>query len=324
MEVENILAKNLTMAGENAAYDAACKRLLANKIILAWIMKSCIKEYNHLEVNEIADRYIEGNPQIGKTALHPDESEQIRGSNTEDSTISEGTVTYDIRFLAIVPNTGETISLIINVEAQNDFYPGYPIIKRGIYYCSRMISSQYGVEFTNSHYENIKKVYSIWVCANPPQKRKNTINRYFIKEENLVGSAKEETENYDLITAVVICLGHSEDDEYAGVLKLLDVLLSSEKAPEEKKQILQDDFDIKMTRTLESEVQSMCNLSKGIEEKGIQKGLQEGRQAGMIDGILVSVKNLMDSMGWSAEQAMNVLKVSKEDQEKYSVLLKKQ
>ena len=183
-----------------------------------------------------------------------------------------------------------------------------------------MISSQYGVEFTNSHYENIKKVYSIWVCANPPQKRKNTINRYFIKEENLVGSAKEETENYDLITAVVICLGHSEDDEYAGVLKLLDVLLSSEKAPEEKKQILQNDFDIKMTRTLESEVQSMCNLSKGIEEKGIQKG----RQAGMIDGILVSVKNLMDSMGWSAEQAMKVLKISKEDQEKYSALLKKQ
>ena len=72
----------------------------------------------------------------------------------------------------------------------------------------------------------------------------------------------------------------------------------------------------------------MCNLSKGIEEKGIQKGLQkglqEGRQAGMIDEILVSVKNLMDSMGWSAEQAMNVLKVSKEDQEKYSALLKKQ
>ena len=69
MEVENILAKNLTMARENAAYDAACKRLLANKIILAWIMKSCIKEYNYLEVNEIADQYIEGNPQIGKNSI---------------------------------------------------------------------------------------------------------------------------------------------------------------------------------------------------------------------------------------------------------------
>ena len=56
------------------------------------------------------------------------------------------------------------IALIINVEAQNDFYPGYPLIKRGIYYCCRMISSQYGREFTGPHYEKIKKVYSIWIC----------------------------------------------------------------------------------------------------------------------------------------------------------------
>lgn len=67
-----------------------------------------------------------------------------------------------------------------------------------------------------------------------------------------------------------------------------------------------------MTRTLESEVQSMCNLSKGIEEKGRK------------EGIISSVKNLMDTMDWSAEQAMKALKVSKEDQEKYLVMLKKQ
>lgn len=30
MEVENTLAKNITAAGEKAAYDAACKKLLAN------------------------------------------------------------------------------------------------------------------------------------------------------------------------------------------------------------------------------------------------------------------------------------------------------
>lgn len=33
-----------------------------------------------------------------------------------------------------------------------------------------------------------------------------------------------------------------------------------------------------MTQKLESEVSLMCNLSKGVEEKGIQKGRQEGRQ----------------------------------------------
>lgn len=65
----------------------------------------------------------------------------IYSGATEDSTMTEGTVTFDIRFRAIIPHNGETVTLIINVEAQNNFYPGYPLIKRGIYYCYRMISA---------------------------------------------------------------------------------------------------------------------------------------------------------------------------------------
>ena len=163
MEVENILAKNITAAGEKAAYDACCKRLLANKIILAWIMKSCLEEYKDYDVQTIAEKYIEGDPQISAISVNPDE-EQIQGSSTEDVTIQEGTITYDIRFFAIVPISGEFVRLILNCEAQNNFYPGYPLLKRGIFYCSRMISAQYGKEFTDSHYESIRKVYSIWVC----------------------------------------------------------------------------------------------------------------------------------------------------------------
>lgn len=98
---------------------------------------------------------------------------------------------------------------------------------------------------------------------------------------------------------------HSGDDNYAGILKLLDVLLSSEKQPEEKKQILQDDFGIKMTKTLESEVQDLCNLSKGVEEKGIAIGIELEREA----GTLRSIKNLMDTLKLTAEQAMAALKV---------------
>ena len=57
MKVENILAKNITAAGDRADYDAACKRLLANKVILAWIMKSCLEEFRNFAVDEIADHY---------------------------------------------------------------------------------------------------------------------------------------------------------------------------------------------------------------------------------------------------------------------------
>ena len=47
---------------DKVRYDAACKRLLSEKIILAWIMKSCLEEYRDYDVKEIARRYIEGEP----------------------------------------------------------------------------------------------------------------------------------------------------------------------------------------------------------------------------------------------------------------------
>ena len=50
----------------------------------------------------------------------------------------------------------------------------------------------------------------------------------------------------------------------------------------------------------------MCNLSKGVEEKGIQKGIEKGIE----QGLLLSIKNLMETMGWSVEQAMEGLKNS--------------
>ena len=48
MNIHTTIAKNIRMADEKASYDAACKRLLSEKIILAWIMKNCLEEYNSL------------------------------------------------------------------------------------------------------------------------------------------------------------------------------------------------------------------------------------------------------------------------------------
>ena len=64
-----------------------------------------------------------------------------------------------------------------------------------------------------------------------------------------------------------------------------------------------------MTETLEAEVQAMCNLSQGVEEKGRIRGRAEGRA----EGLLASIRALMSSMGWSAEQAMEALKLPETD-----------
>ena len=318
MEVNTPIADDIRITDQNAQYDAACRQLLSEKIILAWIMKSCLEEYRDCDVKEIAEKYIEGEPQVGEVAVMPGETNttKIRGISNENTIMGEGRITYDIRYVALAPATDDMIQLIINVEAQGKLNTGYPMTKRAIYHCSRMISAQYGTEFIHSEYQKIKKVYSIFVCMAPPQKRQNSITRYRLMEENLIGNVKEPVQNYDLLSVVILCLGGPDDENYDGVLKLLGVLLSPEAGIAEKRRVLQDDFDIPMTETLESEVQTMCNLSQGVIALGIEKGKAEG--------LLDAIRNLMASMGWSAEQAMDALRIPSGDRPKYAGLLQKQ
>ena len=48
--------------------------------------------------------------------------------------MSEGTITYDVRFYDYAPGTKKPIRLIINVESQLNYNAGYPLLKRAIFY----------------------------------------------------------------------------------------------------------------------------------------------------------------------------------------------
>ena len=77
-----------------------------------------------------------------------------------------------------------------------------------------------------------------------------------------------------------------------------------------------------MTQKLEQEVSVMCNLSKGVMEKSMKKGMEKGRAEGRAEGAaentLASIKNLMETMDLSIEQAMAALKVPEVDRPKYA------
>ena len=133
MEQETLAAQAIETVGTDPRYDESVKRLLANKSILAVILKECVPEFKHCTTREIAEQYIEGEPQIGEVGIAPDE----------------------------INRSGEVIH---------------------------------------------------------------------------------------------------------GLLKFLEVLLSDEKTAAAKKTILQNEFDVPMTQTLETEVYQMCNLSQGAIE----------------------------------------------------------
>ena len=81
----------------------------------------------------------------------------------------------------------------------------------------------------------------------------------------------------------------------------------------------------------------MCNLSKGVEKRGIRKGIIQGREEGLKEGReegikvghkkgreeekLNSIRSLMKKLNLTLEQAMDVLDVPKSEQEKYAHML---
>ena len=343
---ENDVAQALKVTDGSAAHDATAKRLIANKAILAYILKYTTDEFADTPLKEIP-RYIEGRPKISKIAVPQDHADiegpegsddmevelleteeedngkmsgnrRIEGASAEDKSIKEGSVYYDIRFVVRTPKDGNLVEIIVNVEIQNNDHPGYPIIKRGIYYGSRMISAQKGTVFTKQHYEKIKKVVSIWICVGTNDDRSDAINVYQIQENSQHGSYAEAHDNYDLMRIVVVRLGAKGEKSNNPMIRLLGKLFSQTMSKEEKIEMLPKEFNIAVTETISQEVTTMCNLSAGIYDRGKQEGkmegMQEGKMEGKMEALCSAVKNAMESFHLSMEDAMNGLKVSKEDQ----------
>ena len=269
------------LAGKNPEYDAAAKKLLSSKKILAWILKYCVEEFKDCSIADIRDRYIIGIPETASVPVLPDETnaaakvnaDRISGERTEDTSVTEGKVTFDIRFRAITPRS-ELVQLIINIEAQRSRRTSYPLLKRAMYYVSRLISSQYGVDFDKAQYGKIKKVYSIWLCMDAPDDR-GGITRYRMQEEPEYGNILDEKENYDLQQVVMVYVAHARADMENRLLNLLGELFVSEDDASRKKAELIEHYDIDLNENEERLVSTMCNLSVGVYVRGRESGIAE-------------------------------------------------
>ena len=101
--------------------------------------------------------------------------------------------------------------------------------------------------------------------------------------------------------------------------------MTSDLAAGEKKRILQDEFNIAMTRELESEVGAMGgfidSLAERCIEKGRREGLSEGRREGInegkLSGVLENIISLMASMSWEADKAMDALRIPDSERQSY-------
>ena len=301
----NTELKSAVMATDrDAQYDNSAKRLIAHKFILARILVKTVEEFKGMDPLEVA-ALIEGLPYISAVpvepgltnAVHFQNGQRLVGFNTENQELNEGLVRFDIVFYVRMKDGLSQI--IINVEAQKDEPGEYEILNRAVFYVSRLISSQKERDFENSSYDDIKCVYSIWICMNMEE---NTMSHIHLTKEDLIGSY-EWKGNLDLLNIIMIGLAKElpEHDETYELHRLLGALLSRELTIDEKLDIIGNEYDIPLEENFRKDMSTMCNLSQGVKEEGIaigrREGLEEGRREGHAELITKMYKN-----GLSIEQ----------------------
>lgn len=326
MEQLTTLGKTITATDPcKLKLDGNVKKILAYKPLLARIFKEVMEECKNLSYEEI-EKCIEGDVIISKIYVDSglsNNTELIGGQNTEDYDYEEGLIKYDIRTYLKLPNSGESesIKILIDVEAQNEDNPGYDIPLRGLFYCCRMISSQLGVEFTTDHndpvkYGNIKKVYSIWICTETARKRANSIERYELKKDFLLG-CNSDNPRYDIINTTVINISENHDVEKIdnNTVKLLTTLFDETLDAKTKISELQNKYGLPLTKELEMEVTEMCTYATSMENKGIEKGIEKGLRA-LVNSLKAYIKDF-DSLYEAIIKNEDYANVSKEQVRKY-------
>lgn len=290
------LKRDLRNADGNAQYDQHAKNVLSNKKILAHILHRVVHELSDLTIEKI-EQCIDGNVSVGETELMPN----IVGLQQEDRVVGEDVVYFDLQFVVI--RDDKQLKILFDVEAQKNYYPGYHIVTRGILYCSRMLSAQVATEFQIPKYDDLKKVYSIWLCFNSPKKVGNAISRYFLQKEDILGHTDMNTLAYDKLEIVQICLNEDAYEHEDELIRLLNTVFSTRKSFNEIETIVENEYNIPMNDSFGEEVQKMCNLSEGIEQRGIEKGIQQGLQQGIISGYQ-SLYHLLQTKAITLNQAL--------------------
>ena len=279
-----------------AQYDENAKRLLGNKSILAHILTSIVEEFREMNPIDV-EGYIEGEPCISSVPVEPgltnikQGGKRLAGLNSESVDVNEGVVRFDIVFYVRLKDGVSQI--IINIEAQKDAPSGYSILNRGIFYACRLISSQKERDFVNTNYDDIKCVYTIWICMNMPE---NSLDYYQLANRKVLGSRTWEGKQ-DMINIVLIGLAKDlpiHDEKYE-LHRLLVALMSKQLTTSEKINIIEKEYKIQVNDTLRKDVSVMCNLSQGIVDETLEKVVLN-----------------MHKLGYTSEQIAKAVEMSKE------------
>lgn len=274
---DTYLSQAVTAVQDAAVYDTNVKFLLADKQILARILKYTLREYQDMEIADIM-ACIGDDIEVAAVSVDPGLSNlgRVRESKTEDSVPGEGTVCFDVRFSAYLGKS--EMKFLVDLEAQkltDHSSLGYYLENRITYYLARMISAQKNTEFYGTDYDGMKHVRSIWICMDNGREG-DSIEEINLERKSVFGR-ENDLRSIELLQGIIINIRSDKSGEVSQntLISMLETLLSRMDV-EEKKSILEREYGMIMTVEIEGRMRAMCNLSEGIREEGIAEGISQG------------------------------------------------
>ena len=166
-----------TLRDEERKTDWAGKKIIQQKIIAGHILAALIPEFEGKSAEWIAANSFERQP--GKPEVSFEKGQDfgvVPGLATEMLGPAGSTAAPDFRFAALAPRhgTSDPEEILISVDIQNDYTPGYPLENRQIFYEADAVQIQ-KISSEAENYRKLKKTYCIWICTRPPQKLENKI-----------------------------------------------------------------------------------------------------------------------------------------------------
>ena len=267
--------------------DQKFKSIIHRATILSWVLRSCVDELKDKSIDEIKQGL-----DIGADGF------SVKGSETEQFSDENGPVRMDNIFDVDFIGSDERLSVIVNIEAQNNASPGYPIGKRAEYYISRLVSNQKGLYFKDSQYGDLRKTYSIWFMMDPHRENRKTIVRYRMRPE-VIGNPKV-VEELDTFNIIFINLGGEYNDNIPDELLFMSTLFSNDLSENERRTILSDKYKIPPNEYPKEELIGLGTLYEDTKNRY----LREGKVQEKVDTAVF----LITQKGYSLDEALEIVR----------------
>ncbi len=281
-----------TKQNRHSLLDREFKAIIHNGDILSMLLRYNLEEFNDKDFSTIKNCLDIGEDNV-----------TVIGRETEYSDPEDGSIVTDSVFNVKIPDSNNRIEVIVNVEGQNDPFPGYPLRKRAEYYLGRIVSAQKGKEFSGSDYGNLRKVYSIWYILNPRAEYRNSVTKYSMKAESLSGNPERYLKPLDTFNIIMVYVGPYEEE--LPEISAVPAALFSPMDEKIRKKVVMDKFKIDLDDKILGRIGDMITLDDEAYNHGFREGKAEATKQILVSSLVLMVKE----KGMTLEEASSNLTI---------------